>query len=107
MWKKKNQLQDQTTNLLKNYKYRSSSVTPLITNKKHNKSKWWSLWRDTAKLWRGSLKSVWSREGDRSYEGGAMWSVSSRYEALSREQKIIDILQDNGQRNCCLGLHEQ
>lgn len=36
-----------------------------------------------------------------------MWSVSSRYEALSREQKIIDILQDNGQRNCCLGLHEQ
>lgn len=45
--------------------------------------------------------------GDRSYEGGAMWSVSSRYEALSREQKIIDILQDNGQRNCCLGLHEQ
>lgn len=38
MWKKKNQLQDQTTNLLKNYKYRSSSVTPLITNKKKTTS---------------------------------------------------------------------
>lgn len=34
IWKEKNQSQDQTRNILKNYKYRSSSVTLLITNKK-------------------------------------------------------------------------